>query len=124
MASERLGEVISMKEEVIKNACSIAMKAHKLPEKQLYLVEKNRGSSDVIFSFPGSWTISDWFSRSPFGEKMIDPHPPQFASLRSIGNDQVATVNEAFLTRFQAILPQLQSEVCDFFVNLLFFLFF
>ncbi|KAH9719997.1 protein eds1-related [Citrus sinensis] len=111
MASERLGEVISMKEEVIKNACSIAMKAHKLPEKQLYLVEKNRGSSDVIFSFPGSWTISDWFSRSPFGEKMIDPHPPQFASLRSIGNDQVATVNEAFLTRFQAILPQLQSEV-------------
>ncbi|KAH9775957.1 protein eds1-related [Citrus sinensis] len=111
MASERLGEVISMKEEVIKKACSIAMKAHKLPEKQLYLVEKNRGSSDVIFSFPGSWTISDWFSRSPFGEKMIDPHPPQFASLRSIGNDQVATVNEAFLTRFQAILPQLQNEV-------------
>jgi len=38
MASERLGEVISMKEEVIKKACSIAMKAHELPEKQLYLV--------------------------------------------------------------------------------------
>ncbi|KAK9217204.1 hypothetical protein WN943_005829 [Citrus x changshan-huyou] len=115
MASEGLGEVISMKEEVIKKACSIAMKAHKLPEKQLYLVEKNRGSSDVIFGFPGSWSISDWFSRSPFGEKKIDPHPPQFASLRSIGNDQVATVNEAFLTRFQAILPailpQLQNEV-------------
>ncbi|KAH9684530.1 protein eds1-related [Citrus sinensis] len=111
MASERLGEVISMKEEVIKKACSIAMKAHELPEKQLYLVEKNGGSSDVIFGFPGSWSISDWFSGSPFGEKKIDPHPPQFASLRSIGNDQVATVNEAFLTRFQAILPQLQNEV-------------
>lgn len=100
-----------MKDEVIKKACSIAMKAHKSPERQLYLVEKNRGSSDVIFSFPGSWSISDWFSRNPFGEKKIDPHPPQFASLRSIGNDQVATVNEAFLIRFQAILPQLQNEV-------------
>lgn len=111
MASERLGEVIGTKEEVIKKACSIAMKAHKSTEKQPYIVEKNRGSPDVIFSFPGSWSISDWFSRNPFGEKKIDPHPPQFASLRSIVNDQVATVNEAFLIRFQAILPQLQNEV-------------
>ncbi|KAI9174230.1 hypothetical protein LWI28_014295 [Acer negundo] len=109
MASRKLGEVVKVSEELIKKAWSLAMKAHKSPEK-LFLVEKSRSSTEVIFSFPGSWSVNDWFSTgSPFGEKKIDLG--KFASLKSIGNEDVAIFNEAFLKRFDAILPQLQTEV-------------
>ncbi|TXG61971.1 hypothetical protein EZV62_013334 [Acer yangbiense] len=108
MASGRLGVVIKVNEELIKKAWSLAMKAHMSPEKP-YLVEKSRSSSEVIFSFPGSWSVNDWFTRSPFGEKKIDLG--KFASLKSIGNEDVAIFNEAFLNRFDAILSQLQIEV-------------
>ncbi|KAI9174142.1 hypothetical protein LWI28_012614 [Acer negundo] len=109
MTSRKLGGVVKVSEELIKKAWSLAMKAHKSPEK-LFLVEKSRSSTEVIFSFPGSWSVNDWFSTgSPFGEKKIDLG--KFASLKSIGNEDVAIFNEAFLKRFDAILPQLQTEV-------------
>ncbi|KAK2663861.1 hypothetical protein Ddye_002435 [Dipteronia dyeriana] len=110
MASRRLGEVIKVSEELIKKAWSLAMKAHKSPEKP-YLVEKSRSSSEVIFSFPGSWSVNDWFTGSPFGEKEMELG--KFASLKSIGNEDVAIFNEAFLNRFDVIFAQslLQNEV-------------
>ncbi|KAL5749695.1 hypothetical protein ACOSP7_024298 [Xanthoceras sorbifolium] len=110
MASPRIGEVINVREELIKKASLLATKAHKSPEKT-YLVEKSRSSSEVIFSFPGSWSVNDWFTRSPFGEKKVDL--AMFPSLKNIGNEDVATVNEASLNRFEAILAtsQLQIEV-------------
>ncbi|KAK3225664.1 hypothetical protein Dsin_005526 [Dipteronia sinensis] len=108
MASRKLGEVIKVSEELIKKACLLATKAHKSPEKP-YLVEKSRGSSEVIFSFPGSWSVNDWFTGSPFGEKKMDLG--KFASLKSLGNEDVAIFNAAFLNRFDAILSQSQLQI-------------
>ncbi|GLU21436.1 hypothetical protein SLE2022_375740 [Rubroshorea leprosula] len=120
MASARLGDITGVKEEVVKKACSTAMKAQKSPEK-LYLVDKSRGSSEVVFGFPGSWSAGDWFSRNPFGETKIDQlelfcptgNDKVATSLRSIGTDELATVNQAFLNRFESILSNysLQNEV-------------
>ncbi|KAJ0105582.1 hypothetical protein Patl1_17949 [Pistacia atlantica] len=103
MASSRFG----LREELINKACSLAMKAYKYPEK-LYLHDKS-SKTDVIFSFAGTWSVNEWFTQNPFGKKEINRD--QFPSLRSICNDEVATVNEAFLNRFLTILPHLLKEV-------------
>ncbi|KAK9277808.1 hypothetical protein L1049_027364 [Liquidambar formosana] len=110
MAGARLGDCIEMQEGRIKRACSLAMKAHKSTGKP-YILEKSRSSPDAVFSFAGSWSVNDWFAGKSFGEKKIDIG--LFPSLRSIGNDEVAVVNEAFLRRFEAILEKqsFQSEV-------------
>ncbi|KAE8124148.1 hypothetical protein FH972_019056 [Carpinus fangiana] len=105
MASgRRVADIIGLREDqLINKACSCAMKAHKSPENP-YIIEKTLGSPEtILFSFPGSWSVSDWFAQKPFGETKINRsgHPPKFPSLRSIGNDEVATVNEAFLRRFE-----------------------
>nr|KYP47007.1 hypothetical protein KK1_031376 [Cajanus cajan] len=99
--------------KLIKMTCALAFKAHKSPKK-FYLLKKIGSSpSDVnlIFSFPGSWDASDWFVRKPFGVTKINL--ALFPSLRSIGNDEAALVNEAFLLRFESILSNssLKSEV-------------
>ncbi|EOY20573.1 hypothetical protein QUC31_006934 [Theobroma cacao] len=107
-------------EEVIQKACSIAMEAHNYPEAPCR-VENSPSSSDVFFTFPGSWSVADWFTRLPFGETKVDPSKllsPKgkdkvATSLRSIGRDELATVNEGFWKRLEMILanPSLQSEV-------------
>ncbi|XAR50123.1 Carboxylesterase, partial [Bertholletia excelsa] len=76
---------------------------------KLYLLEKSRG--EVIFGFPGSWSAGEWFSGDPFGE--IKVNQQLFPSLKSIGTDEVATVNQAFLRRFEALLrtPSFEAEV-------------
>ncbi|KAF7838386.1 protein EDS1-like [Senna tora] len=109
MAVERLGDSIGIREELIKKATSLAFKAHKSPEKP-YLLEKIR-SSELIITFSGSWTIPDWFSDNNFGETPINL--TLFPSLRSIGNDEPALVNKAFLLRFETILnnSSLKSDV-------------
>lgn len=100
----RVADIIGMRDDqVINKACSFAMKDHKPPAKP-YILEKSRGSPDTyFFIFPGSWLVSDWFAQKPFGETKINRsgNPPKFPSLRSIGNDEVATVNDAFLRRFE-----------------------
>lgn len=103
MEASRLG----LRQDHINKACLLAMKAHKSPEKP-YLLDKS-SKTDVIFSFAGTWSVEDWFTTNPFGERKIDRD--QFPSLRSIGIDEVATVNEAFLNRFLTILPHLLKEV-------------
>ncbi|XP_057951161.1 protein EDS1-like [Malania oleifera] len=106
----RLAERVEVREEVVKKACSLAMKAHNLksPGKQ-YLVDKSRSSVEVVISFPGVWSVSDWFCRKPFGEAKINLE--KFPSLRNLGTDEVAAVNEAFQLRFERILESLQTEV-------------
>ncbi|XP_020235415.1 protein EDS1L [Cajanus cajan] len=98
-----------MRREFIEKACVVSLKAHKSPDKP-YLVEKI-SRSEVIICFPGSDAVRDWYSQTNFGQTKInlDLFPP----LRSIGNDEPALVNEAFLKRFQAILlkPALPAEV-------------
>lgn len=103
MASSGFG----LREEQINKACLLAMKAHKSQEK-LYLLDKS-SKTDVIFSFAGTWSVNEWFTTNPFGEKKINRD--QFPSLRSIGYDDVAKVNEAFLNRFLTILPHIWKEV-------------
>ncbi|KAK8598844.1 hypothetical protein V6N13_076790 [Hibiscus sabdariffa] len=118
MGSFTLEEISGFSEELIKKTCLIAMAAHKSPDK-LFLVEYSRTSSDVFFSFPGSWSADHWFTRQPFGEIKVDqsdllcPNDKVATSLRSIGRDELATVNEGFLRRFERILAtsSLQTEV-------------
>ncbi|KAL5544327.1 hypothetical protein UlMin_008111 [Ulmus minor] len=100
--------MVGMREELMKKAYSEAMKAHK---SEKFRLEKS--SKDVvIFSFPGSWSVQDWYSKGPFGDTEINQE--FFPSLRSIGKDEFATVNEAFQERFQSIKdnnPQFEKEV-------------
>ncbi|KAL4347202.1 hypothetical protein GQ457_17G019360 [Hibiscus cannabinus] len=118
MGSFTLEEISGFSEELIKKTCLIAMAAHKSPDK-LFLVENSRTSSDVFFSFPGTWSAGHWFTRQPFGEIKVDqsellcPNDKVATSLRSIGRDELATVNEGFLRRFERILANssLQTEV-------------
>ncbi|KAF7135030.1 hypothetical protein RHSIM_Rhsim08G0167100 [Rhododendron simsii] len=107
MVGGRLGETIGMREELIKKACSLSLKAHRASGKP-YLYEKSRSSSEAVFGFPGSWSVEDWFSSRPFGDTKADLN--LFPSLRSIGNDEVAAVNEAFFRRFEAILRTTSFE--------------
>ncbi|PON86098.1 Alpha/beta-hydrolase [Trema orientale] len=104
---------MAMKEELIKNAYSEAITAHGSPGKP-FLKKSSTGSSEVIFSFPGSWAVKDWHSdmcQRPFGEKKINLK--LFPSLRSIGKEEAADVNQAFEERFQLILenPKLKDKV-------------
>ncbi|KAF7806130.1 protein EDS1L-like [Senna tora] len=101
-----------LKEERLKKAYSQAFKAHTLKSDKLYLVEKTRSiSSEVIISFPGFGPVKDWFSGTSFGDTQINLN--LFPSLRSIGNDEAASVNKAFLHRFEALLgkPSFIDEV-------------
>ncbi|KAG5536794.1 hypothetical protein RHGRI_024281 [Rhododendron griersonianum] len=107
MVVGRLGETIGMREELIKKACTLSLKAHRASGK-LYLYEKSRSSSEAVFSFPGSWSVENWFSSRPFGDMKADLN--LFPSLRSIGTDEVAAVNEAFCRRFEVILRTTSFE--------------
>ncbi|KAG6633060.1 hypothetical protein I3843_12G021900 [Carya illinoinensis] len=98
----RLGYVIEMDEKLIEKACDSATKAHMSPVKP-FIHEKFSVSSSrtVIFSFPaGSWSVDDWVARNPVGETEVKAK--LFGSvIRSIGNDEIAMVNEPFLRRFE-----------------------
>ncbi|NP_001242277.1 Protein EDS1L-like [Glycine max] len=105
MAGGLLGDNLGLKEDVIKRVCGLASKAHnhKSTDK-LYFYDKVRTSSGTyhVFSFSGSWDPAEWFFSKPFGGSKIDP--TQFPSLRSIGNDEPALVNEGFAKRFDRVL--------------------
>lgn len=113
MAGASVGEMLKIDEDLIMKACSVAMKAHRF-QNEPFLVENSSGfsSSVAIFSFPGSWSEKDWFSNDSFGAK---PAKGSVFSeyLRSLGNDEAAVLNEAFLHRFESIRTQLQIKVCD-----------
>ncbi|KAE8670931.1 zinc finger CCCH domain-containing protein 5-like isoform X1 [Hibiscus syriacus] len=117
MGSLTLEEISGFSEELVKKACLVSMAAHKSPDKQ-FLVENSRTSSDVFFSFPGSWSAAHWFTRQSFGEIKVDQSDLQgkdkvATSLRSVGRDELATVNEGLLRRFEWILAtsSLPTEV-------------
>lgn len=117
MEAGRLVESIGMTDELIKRACSIAMKAHKSAGKH-YLRDKIRGSPEVVFGFAGSWSVNDLFKDNSFGETNISRE--LFPSMRSIGNDETAKVNKAFAERFEDILQTLKNKVIQSFIILVF----
>ncbi|KAL9243183.1 hypothetical protein vseg_017103 [Gypsophila vaccaria] len=98
------GEKTGLTEEVIGRACSIAMKAHTSSSSELYVCEKATSTSSevIVFGFAGSWDVGDWFTHEPFGVVKINLNV--FPSLRTIGSNQAATVNQAFLRKFEALL--------------------
>lgn len=115
MAGGLLGDNLGLKEDVIKRVCGLASKAHnhKSTDK-LYFYDKVRTSSGTyhVFSFSGSWDPAEWFFSKPFGGSKIDP--TQFPSLRSIGNDEPALVNEGFAKRFDRLLEtNFEDVVCN-----------
>ena len=95
-----------MKEERMKEALAMARKAQECRDKHEYFLLQKISSSpkEVIMSFPASGAPRDWFSGKSFGETQINLE--LFPSLRSVGNDEAAKVNEAFLNRFQEILER------------------
>lgn len=101
MASLNLGEDIEINTELIKKAYSLAVKAHSKSSERAYNVEKRspRSSDPVIFSFSGCWSENGWYDGEPFGVTEINL-PSLFPSLRSIGVNENALVNKAFLQRF------------------------
>lgn len=107
----RIGEGIEVKDELIKKACNLAMEAHNLPSGKPYNYKKISGSMDVVFSFAGTWSLDGWYSNTSFGETKINS--TLFPSLKSVGTDEVAMVNEAFARRFEDILnnSSLKNEV-------------
>ncbi|KAK6123010.1 hypothetical protein DH2020_043257 [Rehmannia glutinosa] len=111
MMGGRLGENIGLKEEIIQKACKLSMKAHEKSPGKPYIHEKTRGSTETFFAFPGSWSVDDWYSRSPFGEIKVDVS--KFPSMKSVGNEEIGLVNEGFSRRFQELLSRssLATEV-------------
>ncbi|CAN6717881.1 unnamed protein product [Malus baccata var. baccata] len=121
---ERLGEMLSISEELIKKSCYLSFQAHKFPD-DLFRVEKfAAGSSDVVFSFPGSWSVESWASvESAFGDKKIQLS--LFPSMKSVGyydeaagpdehqDFATASFNQAFLQKFEHLLQnsQLKNKV-------------
>ncbi|CAI8597705.1 unnamed protein product [Vicia faba] len=90
--------------ERIEKSLSASLKAHSY--KTPYLLEKNSRSNpkEVIITFPASGGFKDWYSKTNFGQIKIDL--TLFPSLRSIGNNDPAVVNQFFLQRFQEILAK------------------
>ncbi|KAM3704094.1 hypothetical protein ACJW31_04G149400 [Castanea mollissima] len=98
MAILNLGENIKITPEIVNKACSLAVGAHNFADEP-YILENIRGSPDlVIFGFPGNWSVNDWYAGESFGEIKINLE--LFPSLRSVGIDEHAKVNKAFLQRF------------------------
>lgn len=114
MAEEWLRSHLGVEEKTIKRACHLAMEAHKDPQKP-FIVKRKCFSSKIIFAFPGTWSTGDWFYRGTstkqFGETKVNLEV--FPSIRSIGNAEIASVNNAFLRRFLSIMekPALHNEV-------------
>lgn len=106
----RIGEG-EVKDELIKKACNLAMEAHSLSSGKPYIYKKKSGSMDAVFGFAGTWSLDGWYSNTSFGETKINI--TLFPSLRSVGTDEVAKVNEAFASRFEGILnnSSLKNEV-------------
>ncbi|CAK9177303.1 unnamed protein product [Ilex paraguariensis] len=108
MEGQRFENNVGMSKELIQKACCLSIEAQKSTGKP-YLSEKSHGLSAIIFGFAGSWSKDDWFSRKPFRDMKVNL---EFSpSLRSIGNDEVATVNEAFYSRFQETKAKSSLEV-------------
>lgn len=110
------GRELGIKDEVIKKACSISIRAHQAPAEKPFLVDKIRGSpSQVVIAFSGAWTSDAWSTRDgtakAFGETEVNLN--SFPSLRSIGNDITAKVNEASMNQFLQIMEKsaLRSEM-------------
>ncbi|KAK7281856.1 hypothetical protein RIF29_10177 [Crotalaria pallida] len=103
MAEQRSGEQIE-------RAFALAWK-HKASDKPYHLDKSGRNNEVIIITFPASGSIRDWYSGKAFGDTKVNLK--LFPSLRSIGNDEAAFVNEEFQRRFDAILGLAKPSFAD-----------
>ncbi|XP_071715956.1 protein EDS1L-like [Rutidosis leptorrhynchoides] len=110
MMGQRLGERLEISETLIIKACSLALKSHK-SNSNTGFITKESGTEETVIAFGGSWSEQDFYSHKPFGEAKIDVS--LFPSLKSVGNNELATINQGFFRKFQSILkiPSFQAEV-------------
>lgn len=93
--------------ELIKKTCSVAMMAQ---NEKLFKEEISSCSCDeVIFGFPGIWSLTDWTSDHKCFRQTDQFNPTDFPSMKRLGNDEVAFLNEAFIRRFQSLLAIINS---------------
>ncbi|XP_061369737.1 protein EDS1L-like [Gastrolobium bilobum] len=113
-----LGDSRGMSRKSVEKALNLALEVQNSPDK-LFLLEEISESNppEVIISFQRSVAVKDWYSNRPFGETRIKLD--LFPSLKSIGNDEAAFVNEAFQQRFKDILDKttLEHEVRNAMTN-------
>nr|GEY11555.1 enhanced disease susceptibility 1 protein [Tanacetum cinerariifolium] len=60
------------------------------------------GLQENIFAFGGSWSIQYFYNHEPFGETKV--YIALFPSLKSIGYNEVAMINQGFFLKFLSIL--------------------
>ncbi|KAI7729570.1 hypothetical protein M8C21_031635 [Ambrosia artemisiifolia] len=109
MEKERESVNLTLTNELIKEACILAMKAHN--HEQDYVTSK-KGSMDVlIIAFKWSMEVNDFYQDDHFGETSVDGD--QFPSLQRLAEGPLAKVNGSFLQKFQGLLnnPKFRSEV-------------
>ncbi|KAK2973409.1 hypothetical protein RJ640_011643 [Escallonia rubra] len=111
VGGKSLEETTELSQVIINTACKIAVNAHK--KAKTYQYEKIGGGSSSPATAVFAFSADHWLKEKPFGLKPIDL--AAFPSLRSIGNDEKAAVNEAFIGRFYEILktPSLADKVKD-----------
>ncbi|KAK3028010.1 hypothetical protein RJ639_040009 [Escallonia herrerae] len=100
VGGKSLEEKTELSQVIINTACKIAVNAHK--KTKTYQYEKIGSSSSSPATAVFAFSADHWFKEKPFELKPIDL--AAFPSLRSIGNDEKAAVNESFIVRFYEIL--------------------
>lgn len=111
-----MDRILGINNEVIKAALSASIESRD-DRQELNICNR---SSEVIVAFPRSWSPEDWFPKDSkaksFGDDRIDRKK---FSLRSIGLDEDARVNKAFMERFLRILDDGSGRLrCEVFSNL------
>lgn len=87
--------------DLITKSCVASQRAYETNEHYI----KEETGEVVIFAFPPSFSAKDWLTpenKSPFGE--IKMKRAQFPCMRSIGKDDDATANEAFLKNLEVLI--------------------
>ncbi|KAK4749637.1 hypothetical protein SAY87_027086 [Trapa incisa] len=101
--------------KIINKVLGDALEAHKHTSNPFFM-KKHGHPTIIVFAFPGTWSVGDWFSTGQggagkFGEININSSLDVFPSIRTIGNSEFASVNDAFLRRFSSILEELREKV-------------
>lgn len=101
----KLEEVVGLKPDTITRACALAFRSHLSKSNRPYLVTPDNDGR-VTISFSAAWSVADFYSipAATFGLAKINHN--LFPSLKSVGLDESANVNQAFQTRFKVLLDR------------------
>ncbi|XP_076916194.1 protein EDS1-like [Bidens hawaiensis] len=115
MEVERDSIKLDLSNDLIKDACSLSMKAHNNQDYYVTNTTKKYASSSskevFIIAFKGSFEVDGFYKDDHFGETAVDDK--LCPSLQRIGQDLLGKVNGSLLITFQNLLNNsgLKSEV-------------